>query len=295
MIMAAITVTGETRRLLEQAVSKMDVLHHRMAAAEERERQERRDAQHRADAAAHLRSRDHLLEVQATARAYQQRADSAFEPWNMRAPPLMAGESLIEYRRRLARLAQKQLPEDHQLRGFKISRLDDDIFAGFEPQFFAAAKEAGHRPDSAAPGELRMVEKVNPSNGQKFIEFFGTRSFIHDLGERELKIIVETAPSYSENLEQCGLSAAKLSYLPRRRPGCSARCYALGPRLPGWSNPLFMARANSEPEMPECEERERADSLTSNVFGLIKRMLPTRSPPSIKPYVFKAFPKSSDW
>jgi hypothetical protein len=44
------------------------------------------------------------------------------------------------------------------------------------------------------------------------------------------------------------------------------------------------------------EERERADSLTSNVFGLIKRMLPTRQPqPQQKPYAFRAFLKSSDW
>jgi len=74
MIMGTLTVTGDTRRLLEQAVSKMDELHHRMAAAEAREARERRDVQHRADAATHLRSRDHLLEVQATARQYQARA-----------------------------------------------------------------------------------------------------------------------------------------------------------------------------------------------------------------------------
>src|SRR5262245_25886090 len=180
MTMATMTVTGDTRRLLEQAVSKMDVLHHRMAAAEERERQERRDAQHRADAAAHLHSRDHLLEVQATARAYQQRADSAFEPWNMRAPPLMAGESLDGYRRRLAKLAKKQLPDDHQLRGVTINKLEDDTFAAFEPQFFAACKEAGTRPDSAPLGRLREITRVDPANGQKFIDFVGERSFVWD-------------------------------------------------------------------------------------------------------------------
>jgi hypothetical protein len=49
-----------------------------------------------------------------------------------------------------------------------------------------------------------------------------------------------------------------------------------------------MARAHSA-EMPEQEQRERADS----VFGLIKRLLPRRQPPS-RPYVFKNFPTSSD-
>jgi hypothetical protein len=158
----------------------MDELNHRMAAAEERERQERRDAQHRADAAAHLRSREHLLEVQAAARTYQARADDAFQSWNIHAPAYVAGESLDDYRRRLADLAQRQLPDDHELRRLRLRALPDDAFAGFEPQIFTACKEAGNRPDSAAPNELRAVERVNPENGQKMIEFLGTRSFIHD-------------------------------------------------------------------------------------------------------------------
>jgi hypothetical protein len=49
-------------------------------------------------------------------------------------------------------------------------------------------------------------------------------------------------------------------------------------------------------EEPEHEQRERADSLTSNVFGLIKRMLPVRQPlPQQKPYTFIGFPTTSDW
>jgi hypothetical protein len=86
----------------------------------------------------------------------------------------------MEYRRRLARLAQRQLSDDHKLRGLRLKRLDDDVFVPFEPQIFAACKEAGTKPDSAAPGELRMVERTDPNNGQKMIEFLGTRSFVHD-------------------------------------------------------------------------------------------------------------------
>jgi hypothetical protein len=47
-------------------------------------------------------------------------------------------------------------------------------------------------------------------------------------------------------------------------------------------------RRDAEPETPERGERERADSLTSNVFGLIKRMLPRKQPPP-KPYTFIGF------
>jgi hypothetical protein len=172
------TVTADTVRLLQQATSRLDELHHRLAAAEERKARERRDARARADAAEHLRSREHLLELQSVARQYQARADSAFETWNMRAPAYVVGESLDQYRRRLVKLAQRQLPDDHRLRHIPIKRLDDDILNGYEQEIFADCKEAGTRPDSAAPGELREVVTINPQNGQKTITFLGNRSFV---------------------------------------------------------------------------------------------------------------------
>ena len=103
---------------------------------------ERADAQHRTNEARYLTSREHLLDVQATARQYQARADDALSTWNIRAPQYVAGESLMEYRRRLCRLAQRQLSDDHKLRGVRLKRLHDDVFTPFEPQIFAACKEA---------------------------------------------------------------------------------------------------------------------------------------------------------
>ena len=50
--------------------------------------------------------------------------------------------------------------------------------------------------------------------------------------------------------------------------------------------------AEQHEQQPEREQRERADSV--GVFGLIKRLLPSRQRPT-KPYVFRAFPTSSDW
>jgi hypothetical protein len=97
--------------------------------------------------------------------------------WGRKTRP---SKSLGDYRRRLARLAQRQLPGDHKLRGIRLKALDDDVFAPFEPQIYAACKEAGNRPDAAAPDEMRMVERINPGNGQKIIEFLGQRSFVHD-------------------------------------------------------------------------------------------------------------------
>jgi hypothetical protein len=179
--MATMTVSAQTADLLRHAVSRLVEPGHRLAAAEEREARERRDATARADEARYLRSREHLLDVQATARQYQARADDALQPWSLRAPAFVAGESLGDYRLRLARLAQRQLPEDDELRSLRLKTLPDDAYASLEPQIFAACKEAGNRPDSVAAGEMRQVERIDPANGQKVIEFLGQRSFIHDL------------------------------------------------------------------------------------------------------------------
>jgi hypothetical protein len=103
--------TADTTHLLRQALAQMDELQRRLSAAEKREARERADAQHRADEARYFTSREHLLDVQSTARQYQARADDALSTWNIRAPQYTAGESLMEYRRRLAKLAQRQLPD----------------------------------------------------------------------------------------------------------------------------------------------------------------------------------------
>jgi hypothetical protein len=62
--------------------------------------------------------------VQATARQYQARADDVLSTWNIRAPQYVAGESLMEYRRRLCRLAQRQLSDDHKLSGVRLKMRD---------------------------------------------------------------------------------------------------------------------------------------------------------------------------
>jgi hypothetical protein len=46
----------------------------------------------------------------------------------------MVGEPVEEYRRRLAILAKKQLPQDHDLRKIQIRQLADDAFAVVESQ-----------------------------------------------------------------------------------------------------------------------------------------------------------------
>jgi hypothetical protein len=125
-------------------------------------------------------SREQLLQVQASARIYQARADDAFQSWGMRAPAPVIGEDPEDYRRRLMIRAKKQLPEGHELRQVTVNQLPAETLNIYEPMFYDACKKAGNTADSAAPNGLRMVERINPANGQRMIEFLGTRSFVHD-------------------------------------------------------------------------------------------------------------------
>src|SRR5262245_398405 len=127
-------VTPNTVRQLQHALSRLDEMNHKMSAIEIREQRERHDAQARADDAAYLTSREHLLDVQSEKRKFQGRGDDSLQPWGERAPPPIAGEGINAYRRRLAGVLQKRLPEGDQLRRLDFESMPMDAFNGFEPQ-----------------------------------------------------------------------------------------------------------------------------------------------------------------
>jgi len=134
-------------------------------------------------------TRDQLLHAQASARVFQARADSAFEPWGFRAPAPPLGQDPQDYRRDLAVMAKKQLPYGHELRKIKLWNLPRDVFETLEPQVYNACREAASRPDSVPPGEMREVVKINPQNGHKEIHFLGTTSFVRDMGRPGRKVV----------------------------------------------------------------------------------------------------------
>jgi hypothetical protein len=140
--------TADTTHLLRQALARMDELQHKMSALEAREARERADAHHRADAARHLTSREHLMELDAEKRKYQARCDAALETWRQRAPPPVIDESVDDYRFRLAKVAQKRLPDDHPWRNKKLRQLWNN---GFNVENDIYRDAAGERPDSAPP------------------------------------------------------------------------------------------------------------------------------------------------
>jgi len=64
-------------------------------------------------------TREQLLQQDAACRVFQARADAALETWGIRAPPPISTELpgyAEAYRRELAYMAKKRLPEDHELR-----------------------------------------------------------------------------------------------------------------------------------------------------------------------------------
>jgi hypothetical protein len=128
-------------------------------------------------------AREQLLQQDAACRVFQARADAALETWGVRAPPPMSTDLPgypEAYRRELLYMAKKRLPDGHDLRQVQVRHCPMDAFEIFEPQIYAACKEAGTRNDSVASGEERICERVNPQNGHRELTFLRRNSFIVD-------------------------------------------------------------------------------------------------------------------
>ena len=85
-------------------------------------------------------TREQLLQAQASARVFQERADDALSPWDIRAPAPVLGQDVREYRRDLAVKLKRMLPEEHELRKVQYRRLDDATISIFEPQLYRAVQ-----------------------------------------------------------------------------------------------------------------------------------------------------------
>jgi hypothetical protein len=136
-------------------------------------------------------TREQILQQDAALRVYQARADSALEPWGVRAPPpVMSDDPRYpeQYRRKLAYLAKKRLPEDHELRTFQVKHIPLDVLETVEPQIFRACRDSAHRPDSVPPGQMRRVEQTD-QNGLKIVSWIGAESFVKELGRPGRRVV----------------------------------------------------------------------------------------------------------
>src|SRR5437667_12636616 len=122
-------------------------------------------------------SREQLLQAHASARVYQERYESAFQPWGMRAPAPVVGEPVDNYRRNLAVKAKRLLPDGHELKQVQFRALQNDVLDNFEPQLIKDCGAAAYRADSVPIGQMRRVEEVD-ANGHKFIRFIGQECFV---------------------------------------------------------------------------------------------------------------------
>jgi hypothetical protein len=143
-------------------------------------------------------SRDQMLQQDQALRTYQSRADDAFSTWGIRAPaPVLSDDPRYgeQYRRELAYLAKKRLPEDHNLRRFQVKHCPRDVFEVIEPEIFAACKQTGLSNDSAPPGQMRMVQTIDPQNGLKINNFYGKRSFVEDFTRHGRRVVSFLTPN----------------------------------------------------------------------------------------------------
>jgi hypothetical protein len=124
-------------------------------------------------------TREEILQMQSAARVYQERADNALAPWDIRAPAPVLGEDIAKYRRDLAVKMKRLLPEGHQLRELQYRRMPNDAFTVFEPQLYRTVRDIAYDPDSVPEGETRRVVSID-SNGMKVVNYVGNHSFVHD-------------------------------------------------------------------------------------------------------------------
>jgi hypothetical protein len=125
-------------------------------------------------------SRDQLLQMQASARVYQERADNALAPWDIRAPGPVLGEDINKYRRDLAVKLKRLLPEDHKLRKIPYRRMDDAVLANFEPLLYKAVYDMAHDASSVPPGEMRKVIEMD-QGGTRITKWIGQEHFVREM------------------------------------------------------------------------------------------------------------------
>ena len=109
----------------------------------------------------------------------QAKADSVMQLFGKAAPRWLAGESLANYRKRLAtplRVHSSTWKDE------KLSDLPDSVFGKIEGAIYADAAIAARHPVDLGEGEFRKITNVDPDTGLKQITWAGDHSFIKDLG-----------------------------------------------------------------------------------------------------------------
>ena len=133
-------------------------------------------------------TREQLMQVQNSARVYQERYDNAFQPWDLRARSPVIGENAGDYRRDLAIMAKKQLSENDDYRQIQYRKLPDTALDQLEPELLRRCREAAYRSDSVPKGEMRRIEEIG-EDGLKIVKWIGQESFVKAMGVPGRRVI----------------------------------------------------------------------------------------------------------
>jgi hypothetical protein len=116
------------------------------------------------------------------ARRFQEYYSEATRDVGVRIPEPVLGQSVNDYRRETLRhLKREFLPKNHPLYEVQFRGLATDALEVFEPQLLKAVPQERLNPNTVAPGELRMITKRDPNNGQEIRTFIGPRHFTWDM------------------------------------------------------------------------------------------------------------------
>jgi hypothetical protein len=119
--------------------------------------------------------------------AAQTIADSAFEPHGFRAPAPRAGETLVQYRRRLMMIGQDKLAPGDERRRVRVDDCAADAINVLFDPWMRGVKAAGHDPDLVPAGEIYSNERVD-SSGHRITEFRGRESFVKQMGSENRRV-----------------------------------------------------------------------------------------------------------
>lgn len=115
-----------------------------------------------ADADAERKESGEKAEIQA-------RADSVAMAHGERAPRAMMGETVADYRKRLARGFQRHSKDFAKI---DLQQVTGEVFDAIETKIYADAMVASAAPDVAPGGVLREITRVDPASGQRITSFY---------------------------------------------------------------------------------------------------------------------------
>src|SRR6266508_6899681 len=116
------------------------------------------------------------------ARQFQEFYDATLRKVGMRAPQLVSGERVNNYRRETLRnLKRTFLPQNHPLYQVQFRQLKADALQVLEPQLLQACVVEANNPVHVPPGELRKIEELDEYGKLQTIKWIGQESFVKQM------------------------------------------------------------------------------------------------------------------